>query len=215
MKKLTFATAMLAAGLTTFAAHASQRGDGLSAADVKPNEHGVRCFLSGCVDADGNAVEKDGTPKPTAGTTKPVDQKKTANAAKNSAAAKEAQGSGYDTIIVKHASANGVPLNLARAVVRIESNFRANARGRAGEVGLMQIKPTTARSMGYGGSVKGLYHPETNIKYGMKYLGMAHKLGGGSVCGTILKYNAGHGARRMNNISAAYCGKVKRYLGTS
>ena len=77
----------------------------------------------------------------------------------------------------------------------------------------MQIKPSTARGLGYSGSIKSLYNPETNIKFGMKYLGMAHKLGGGTTCGTILKYNAGHGAKRMNKISAAYCSKVKRHLG--
>ena len=60
----------------------------------------------------------------------------------------------------------------------------------------MQIKPATARMMGYRGSAKGLYNPDTNIKYGMKYLAKAHKLGGGTTCGTILKYNAGHGAKR-------------------
>ena len=84
----------------------------------------------------------------------------------------------------------------------------------AGEIGLMQIKPATARMMGYTGSAKGLYDPETNIKYGMKYLGMAHKLGGGTTCGTILKYSAGHAAKRMNPVSAGYCSKVKRRLGS-
>lgn len=130
------------------------------------------------------------------------------------AVAKVSGGGGrYGSIVAKYASAYGVPVALAHAVIRIESNYRVNARGSAGEVGLMQIKPSTARGIGYSGSVKGLYHPETNIKYGMKYLGMAHKLGGGTTCGTILKYNAGHGAKRMNRISAAYCSKVKRHLG--
>jgi soluble lytic murein transglycosylase-like protein len=119
-------------------------------------------------------------------------------------------GGSYSAIIARYASTYGVPISLAHAVIRVESNYRAGARGSAGEVGLMQIKPATARGMGYSGSVKGLYNPETNIKYGMKYLGMAHKLGGGATCATILKYNAGHGAKRMNPISAAYCSKVKR-----
>ncbi|RUW21963.1 transglycosylase SLT domain-containing protein, partial [Mesorhizobium sp. M4B.F.Ca.ET.013.02.1.1] len=69
--------------------------------------------------------------------------------------------------------------------------------------------PATARMMGYSGSVKGLFNPDTNIKYGMKYLAMARGLGGGTTCGTILKYNAGHAATRMNPVSAAYCSKVK------
>ena len=62
---------------------------------------------------------------------------------------------------------------------------------------------------------KGLFNPETNIKYGMKYLGKAQKLGGGTTCGTILKYNAGHGAKRMNPTSRNYCAKVKRHIANS
>jgi soluble lytic murein transglycosylase-like protein len=118
----------------------------------------------------------------------------------------------YSPIITKYAKAYGVPVELAHAVVKVESNFNPKARGRAGEVGLMQIKPATARMMGYKGSVKDLYKPETNIEFGMKYLGAAHELGGGKTCGTILKYNAGHGAKRMNPVSKRYCGKVMALL---
>lgn len=118
----------------------------------------------------------------------------------------------YSTIVSRYASAYGVPVALAHAVISVESNYRANARGGAGEIGLMQIKPSTARMMGYNGGSNGLFNPETNIKYGMKYLAKAHSLGGGDTCGTILKYNAGHGAKRMNPVSAAYCSKVKQRL---
>ena len=79
----------------------------------------------------------------------------------------------------------------------------------------MQIKPATARGIGYKGSTRALYDPETNLHWGMKYLGKAHKLGGGTICGTILKYNAGHYAKRMNKTSAKYCSKVKRLLAKS
>lgn len=118
----------------------------------------------------------------------------------------------YQNLIAKHAKANGVPVRLALAVVQVESNYRANARGRAGEIGLMQLMPRTARYIGYSGKMKHLYNPDTNIRYGMKYLSKAHKLGGGSVCGTILKYNAGHGARKMNPISRKYCQRVKQIM---
>ena len=118
----------------------------------------------------------------------------------------------YGSIVARYAASYGVPVSLAHAVIRIESNYRVDARGSAGEIGLMQIKPATARMMGYSGSSEDLYNPETNIKFGIKYLSVAHKLGGGTTCGTILKYNAGHAAKRMNPISAAYCSKVKRHL---
>lgn len=118
----------------------------------------------------------------------------------------------YGPIIERYASENDVPVELAHAVITVESNYKPYSLGKAGEVGLMQIKPATARMMGYSGSRTGLFDPETNIKYGMKYLGKAKKLGDGSTCGTILKYNAGHAAKRMNPTSRAYCKKVKNHL---
>jgi soluble lytic murein transglycosylase-like protein len=120
----------------------------------------------------------------------------------------------YHAVIARYAAQYGVPVSLAHAVISVESSYRPNMTGSAGEVGLMQIKPATARGLGYSGSVAGLYDPETNIRFGMKYLAMAHELGGGTTCGTILKYNAGHGARRMNPVSQAYCGKVQRLLAS-
>jgi soluble lytic murein transglycosylase-like protein len=190
MKKMTFAVAAIAAGLTTFAAHAENRDTYL---EIMKREQAIR------------NVDKT--------TTASIAADKAPGSTKAAVAAKSAKGGGYSAIISKYAAEHGVPVALAKAVVRIESNYRPNARGRAGEIGLMQIKPATARMMGYSGSAKGLYDPETNIRYGMKYLAKAHQLGGGDTCGTILRYNAGHGAKRMNKISAAYCAKVKRHLG--
>lgn len=127
-------------------------------------------------------------------------------------AGKIASAGAYTTLVSHYATTYGVPYSLAHAVISIESKYRPNARGSAGEIGLMQIKPATARLMGYSGGTRGLFDPETNIKFGMKYLGLAHQLSGGSTCGTILRYNAGHGARHMNPVSAAYCSKVKSLL---
>lgn len=189
MKKPTFIAAALAAGLLSIVppAVSQPRGD-LSS---KTSQYLAEKFPT-------REKSKDN-----------VDQTTTASVA----AVKSKTGSSYDKIIARHAAEHGVPVALAHAVVRVESNYRANARGKAGEIGLMQIKPATARMMGYSGSVKGLYDPDTNIRYGMKYLAKAHQLGGGDTCGTILRYNAGHGAKRMNKISAAYCAKVKRHMG--
>ncbi len=121
----------------------------------------------------------------------------------------------YTALISEYAREYGVPVALAHAVVQVESNFRPTVKGSAGEIGLMQIKPATARLMGYKGPDYGLYDPETNIRYGMKYLAAAHDLGDGKVCGTILKYNAGHGAKRMNPVSKRYCQRVEAILDTN
>jgi soluble lytic murein transglycosylase-like protein len=112
----------------------------------------------------------------------------------------------YYDLIATHARANGIPVGLARAVVKHESGFNPDVTGRAGEIGLMQIKLSTARGMGYKGTAKGLYDPATNIRWGMKYLGQAQKLAGGSECGTLSRYNGGHGTTRMIK---SYCGKVR------
>lgn len=118
----------------------------------------------------------------------------------------------YRPIIAKYARQHGVPVKLAMAVVEVESSFRANATGRVGEIGLMQLLPRTARYIGVKGNLKKLYDPDMNIRYGMKYLGGAHKKAGGHTCRTILKYNAGHQAKRMNPMSADYCRRVAKIL---
>ncbi|WP_375658993.1 lytic transglycosylase domain-containing protein [Bartonella sp. MR30HLJHH] len=120
----------------------------------------------------------------------------------------------YEFLIQKLANKYNVPVNLAHAVVKVESNYKAGIKGAAGEIGLMQIKPSTARWLGFSGSVQDLYDPATNLEYGLRYLARAYKLSGGSTCGTILKYNAGHAAKKMNSISAKYCAKVKTYLAS-
>lgn len=121
----------------------------------------------------------------------------------------------FKALIDKYARLNGVEPELAHAIIRVESNYNPRTRGSAGEIGLMQIKPATARMMGYSGSAKGLYDPETNLRFGMKYLAMAQELGGGETCGTVLRYNAGHAATRMNPVSKRYCGKVNMILASN
>jgi len=118
----------------------------------------------------------------------------------------------YRPIIAKYARQHGVPVRLAMAVVEVESSFRANATGKVGEIGLMQLLPRTARYIGVKGDLKQLYDPDMNIRYGMKYLGGAHKRAKGKTCRTILKYNAGHHATRMNPMSADYCRRIAKIL---
>ena len=145
------------------------------------------------------------------GTTKTPEKISTSSYSPKAATGK----SSLQKLVGEHARAAGVPVALALAVVQVESNFNPRARGHAGEVGLMQIKPATARGIGYKGSLKGLYNPDVNLAWGMKYLAEARRRGDGTVCGTILKYNAGHYAKRMNKTSARYCGKVKSILRKS
>lgn len=117
-----------------------------------------------------------------------------------------------EDLVELHAQANDVPPALAQALVQVESSHNPKATGRNGEIGLLQIKPKTARAMGYKGPAKGLYDPETNLTWGMKYLGKAHDLSGGDVCGTLLRYNAGLDARRKSAASNKFCSKVKKVM---
>ena len=175
-------------------------------AEAATSDIAIECRLLGCFDGNGNRIDTI--------TTGSVDTKARDEIAEDNLK-RSAKAVNLGEIIARHARANGVPLELAHAVVWAESSYRPHVRGAAGEVGLMQIMPATAELMGYRGSIKKLFHPETNIRYGMKYLGGARKRSDGSICGTILKYNAGHGAKRMNPISAAYCKKVEKRLGAS
>ena len=114
-------------------------------------------------------------------------------------------------LIEKYATAEGVPFDIANAVVRIESRYNSKARN-GPNLGLTQISLPTARSLGYSGDASGLFEAETNLRFGIKYLGMAYKMAGGDVCGTILRYQAGHRAVSMTGAARTYCSKVKMLL---
>lgn len=115
-------------------------------------------------------------------------------------------------LVENTAVAHGVPLELAHAVVRVESNYNPGLTGRGGTLGLMQIKYATARGIGYSGTAKALMDPAVNLEWGMRYLAGARKLAKGSVCGTILRYQAGHRAVHMTQAAAQYCGRVRHIM---
>jgi hypothetical protein len=106
----------------------------------------------------------------------------------------------------------GLPPDIADAVVQVESAYVPDAVGGVGEVGLMQIRPTTAAMLGYRGTLAGLFEPETNIRYGVAYLGRAWQLADGDLCRALMKYRAGHGEERMTPLSVAYCRRVRTHL---
>jgi soluble lytic murein transglycosylase-like protein len=117
-------------------------------------------------------------------------------------------------LIAQHAAENDVPVELAHAVVRVESRYNAKARNGV-NLGLTQINFQTAQSLGYKGDAAGLLDAETNLRYGLKYLAMAYKLAGGDTCGTILRYQFGLRTQTMTGASRAYCSKVKTIIATA
>jgi hypothetical protein len=116
------------------------------------------------------------------------------------------------SLIEREAQRHVLPSELADAVAFVESAYLESAVGKAGEIGLMQIMPSTAAMLGFAGSLTQLAEPETNIRYGVEYLAIAWRLTGGDLCRTLMKYRAGHGADVISARSAEYCRRAREHL---
>lgn len=116
-----------------------------------------------------------------------------------------------EALVTQHAHDNGVPVGLAKAVIRIESRFNPRASNR-GAFGLMQIKAGTARSHGFAGSAAGLFSPDTNLRYGMKVLAEAYRASGGDVCRTLAFYQSGHRVHRFSAAQRTYCSRARAMM---
>jgi soluble lytic murein transglycosylase-like protein len=114
-------------------------------------------------------------------------------------------------LVEKHAHDNGIPVELAKAVIRIESRGNPRARNH-GALGLMQIRAGTARRHGFDGSATALLSAETNLHYGMIVLAEAYKAAGGDVCRTLAYYQSGHKVRRFNAAQRSYCVKARSLM---
>ena len=121
--------------------------------------------------------------------------------------------SAFSALIARHASDNGVPVALGNAVVQIESRYNAHIV-HAGNYGLMQIRAQTARGVGFSGASSGLLDPETNLRYGMKYLAMAWNKARGDTCRALMLYQSGIGAHAPNAANRAYCSKAQRIMAS-
>jgi soluble lytic murein transglycosylase-like protein len=116
--------------------------------------------------------------------------------------------------IEREAKRQGVPAEIAEAVGHTESGFNPSVIGADGEVGVMQVMPSTARMMGFSGSLAELAAPDINIRYGVTYLAQGYRLAGGDLCTTVMKYRAGHGETRFSHLSVSYCLRVRARLAS-
>jgi len=107
------------------------------------------------------------------------------------AQAREGHGD-LDGMIARHAAAEGVPEALVHRVVIRESRYHPHVVGRGGAMGLMQIKYSTARAMGYTGSPSGLLDPDTNLTYAVKYLAGAYHVAHGNSDRAVMNYARGY-----------------------
>ncbi|TMK80451.1 MAG: lytic transglycosylase domain-containing protein [Actinobacteria bacterium] len=81
----------------------------------------------------------------------------------------------YEQIVRGHARNYRLDPALLAAVIYQESKFRADAKSDSGAIGLMQLKPETAKGIAIrtGGNrfqTSDLYNPEINVRYGSWYL---------------------------------------------
>jgi soluble lytic murein transglycosylase-like protein len=111
--------------------------------------------------------------------------------------ARESHGD-LDGLIARHAQTEGVPEALVHRVVIRESRYHPRAVGAGGAMGLMQIKYSTARAMGYTGSPAGLLDADTNLTYAVRYLAGAYRVAHGNPDRAVMNYARGYydGARR-------------------
>lgn len=106
-----------------------------------------------------------------------------------------------------------LPPELLWAVIKVESNFKSNARSRAGALGLMQLMPGTARELG----VSDPFDPHQNIFGGARYLRLLANRFAGDLRYTLAGYNAGpYAVKRHGGIppypeTINYVRKVLRY----
>lgn len=122
-----------------------------------------------------------------------------ADAAQQTAAAKPVSNSAGKADIVKMinlaAGKYGVDPKLAMAVAEAESGLSPDAVSPVGAVGVMQLMPETARSLG----VRNSNDPRENIDGGVRYLKQMLTTFGGDVSKAVAAYNAGPQAVKNYN----------------
>ena len=97
-----------------------------------------------------------------------------------------------ESLIAKHAAANGLDPDVVRAVVQQESSGNPRDVSAAGAQGLMQLMPETGRMYG----VTDPFDPEQNISAGTRHLSNLMREFKNDLPTALAAYNAGSGAVR-------------------
>ncbi len=98
----------------------------------------------------------------------------------------------HDALIWESAVANGLDPDLWKAIIMVESSGDRQALSWAGAMGLAQLMPGTARSLG----LKPHQHfdPQANLSAGAGYFRWLLKRFGGNLTLAVAAYNSGPGA---------------------
>ncbi|MCA9519993.1 MAG: lytic transglycosylase domain-containing protein [Myxococcales bacterium] len=96
----------------------------------------------------------------------------------------------FDDMIRDAAKKYQIPVPFIKAVIKVESGYNPRALSWAGAMGLMQLMPGTARTLG----VTEPYDPRQNIFGGVKYLRILANRFNGDLSLVLSGYHAGEGA---------------------
>ena len=110
-------------------------------------------------------------------------QKKQASSGRLSA------GKNLDSIFEEAAARYGVNADLLKAIGKAESGFNTSVVSSAGAIGVMQLMPATAQSLG----VRDPYNARENIMGGAKYIAQLLDKYKGNARLDLAAYNAGQG----------------------
>lgn len=120
-----------------------------------------------------------------------------------------------DSIFAEASEKYGVPLALLKAVAKAESGFNASAVSPAGAMGVMQLMPSTASSLG----VTDPFDARSNIMGGAKLLSQNLKRYNGNIDLALAAYNAGSGnVAKYGGVppfaeTQNYIKKIHKYMG--
>lgn len=93
----------------------------------------------------------------------------------------------FQPMVMKAANRHKVDPAMVMAIIMAESSYNPKAISKKGAKGLMQLMPTTARSLG----VKDSFNPEHNINAGVRYYKKLLNQFDGDVKLALAAYNAG------------------------
>jgi soluble lytic murein transglycosylase-like protein len=133
--------------------------------------------------------EKTSAPSATAGA-EPATGTSFASALQTATASAAGGASQYDTLIQRAAARNGVDPAVLHGLIQQESGFNASSQSSAGAMGLTQLMPGTASSLG----VSNPLDPAESIEGGARYLAQMLSRFGGNSADALAAYNAGPGA---------------------
>ena len=120
----------------------------------------------------------------------------------------------FEQLIKTCSEKYGVNASLVKAVIHAESGYNPNAVSSKGASGLMQLMPSTAKSL----KVADRFNPKDNVEGGVKYLRFLLDTFRGDVSLAVAAYNAGlnkvakYGGIPPYNETRTYVNRVLSYM---